>query len=79
MIHQALADALEAHHDGNAQILQMPDGADAGPQQVRRRMDRAARQHDLAAAELDLAAADVGFHADAACALEQQALDLRVG
>src|SRR6266404_4444638 len=79
MIHQALADALEAHHDRNAHLLQVPDRADAGAQQMRRRMDRAAREHDLAAAKLLFPAVDLRLHTDAACALEQQLLDLRGG
>ena len=73
MIHQALADALEAHQDRNAHVLQMPDRADAGAQQMRRRMDRAAGEDDLAAAELLFAAVDHRLHADAARALEQAA------
>jgi hypothetical protein len=42
MIHQTLADAREAHQDRNAHLLQVPDRSDAGAQQMRRRMDRAA-------------------------------------
>ena len=57
----------------------MPDRADAGAQQMRRRMDRAAGENDLAAAKLLFAAVDQRLHADAARALEQQLLDLRVG
>src|SRR6185437_6878854 len=64
---------------GNAHVSQMSNRADAGAQQMRRRMDRAAGQHDLAAAELLLLAIDHRLHADAARALEQQFLDLRSG
>src|SRR5882762_4548254 len=46
---------------------------------MRRRMDRAAREDDLASAELLFPAVDLRLHTDAACALEQQLLDLRVG
>src|SRR5450631_4093982 len=46
---------------------------------MRRRMDRAAREDDLATAELLFPAVDLRLHTDAACALEQQLLDLRVG
>src|SRR5437660_10957335 len=42
-------------------------------------MDRAAREHDLAAAEFLLPAVDLRLDADAARALEQELLDLRVG
>ena len=65
--------------DRNAHVLEMPDRADAGAQQMRRRMDGAAGQDHLAAAELLLPAVDQRLHADAARALEQQLLDLRVG
>ena len=58
------------HRD--AQLPQMPDRADAGAQQMRRRMDRAGGQDDLAAAELRLPPLDQRLHADAARALEQQ-------
>ena len=79
MIHQALADAREARQHRNAHLPEVPDRSDAGAQQMRRRMDRAARENDLAAAELLLPAVDQRLHADAARALEQQLLDLRVG
>ena len=79
MVHQALADALEAHQHRNAHVAEMPDRADAGAQQMRRRVDRAAREDHLAAAELLLAAVDHRLDADAARALEQQLLHLRVG
>src|SRR5882724_11437543 len=79
MIHQALADAFEAHQDGYAHILQVSDRADAGAQQMRRRVDRAAAEHDFTAAELLFPAVDHRLHADAARALEQQLPDLRVG
>src|ERR1700730_5927274 len=79
MIHQALADALKAHQNWNAHLLEVPDRADAGAQQMRRRMDRAARQHDLAAAEFLFPSVDLSPDADAARALEQELLDLRVG
>ncbi len=46
---------------------------------MRRRMDRATREDDFAAAELLFPAVDLRLHTDAACALEQQLLDLRVG
>src|SRR6202158_1619579 len=46
---------------------------------MRRRMDRAAREDDLAAAELFFPAVDLRLHTDAARALEQQLLNLRVG
>ena len=35
MIHQALADAFKRHQDGNADVLQLADRADAGAQQMR--------------------------------------------
>jgi hypothetical protein len=57
----------------------MSDRADAGAQQMRRRMDRAAGEDDLAAAKLLLLAADLRLDADAARTLEQQLPDLRVG
>src|SRR6202035_2444960 len=72
MIHQPLADALKAHQNRNAHLLEVPDRADAGAQQMRRRVDRAAREHDLAAAELLFAAVDLSPDADAARALEQE-------
>src|ERR1700738_2215608 len=46
---------------------------------MRRRMDRAAREDDLAAAKLFFPAVYLRPHTDAARALEQQLLDLRVG
>ena len=79
MIHQALADACKTHQDRNAHVLQVSDRADAGAQEMRRRMDRAAGEHDFAAAELLLPAVDHCLHADALRALEQQLLHLRVG
>src|SRR5215831_14156709 len=79
MIHQALADALKGHQNGNAQILQVPDRADAGAQQMSRRMDGAAGQHDLAAAEFDVTPVDLRLHTGAARAFEQQLRHLRVG
>ena len=79
MIHQPLADARQPHQDRNAHFLEVPDRSDAGAQQMRRRMDRTAGEDDLAAAELLLLAIDQRLDADAARALEQQLLDLRVG
>ena len=52
VVHQALADAGEARAHLDPQVLQMPDRSDAGAQQMRRRMDGAARQDHLARAEL---------------------------
>src|SRR5262245_58198985 len=78
MIHQALAHALKPHQNWNAQFLQMPDWADAGAQQMRRRMDRAARQHDLAAAEFLLVSIDQRFYANASLAFEQELAHLCV-
>ena len=57
----------------------MPDRSDAGAQQMRRRMYRAAREDDFAAAELLLAAIDQRLDADASRAFEQQLLHLRLG
>src|SRR6516162_3180039 len=79
MIHQALADALESHQDRNAQILQLPDRTDTGAEQMRRRMNGSAGEHDFAAAEFHLVPVDQRLYADAARAVEQKLLDLRVG
>ena len=79
MVHQALADAGEARQHRNPHVPEMPDRADAGAQQMRRRMDRAGREDDFAAAELLLAAIDQRLDADALRAFEQQLLHLRVG
>src|SRR3954447_26231180 len=79
MIHQALADALQPHQHGNAHIPEVTDRADAGAQQMRRRMDGAAGENDLAGAEFLLPPLDHRLHADAMRALEQQLPDLRVG
>ncbi len=57
----------------------MADRSNAGAQQMRRRMDRAAGEDDLVASELLFAAADQRLHADAARALEHQFLDHGVG
>ena len=57
----------------------MPDGADAGAQQVGRGMDRPAREDHLAGPELRALPLHVGHHADAALALEQQLGHLRLG
>src|ERR1700724_1762864 len=46
---------------------------------MRWRMDRATREDDFAAAELLFPAVNLRLYADAACALEQQLLDLCVG
>src|ERR1700675_109274 len=79
MIHQPLTDALQAHQHGNAHIPEMAYRANAGAQQMRGRMDRAAGQHDLAATKFLRLAIDQRLHADAARTLEQQLLDLRPG
>ena len=79
MVHQALADAGEARQHRNAHVPEVPDRSDPGAQQMRRRMDRAAREDDLAAAELLLAAIDQRLDADALRAFEQQLLHLRLG
>src|SRR4029077_4654242 len=55
------------------------DRSDAGAQQMRRRMNRAAREDDFTAAELLLAAIDQCLDADALRAFEQQLLHLRPG
>ena len=72
-------DDSESHQDRNAHVLKMPNRADAGTQQMRRGVDRAAGDHNLAAAKLLFAAVDHRLHANAARALEQELLDLRVG
>src|SRR6185437_15872237 len=65
MIHQALADALKAHHDGNAHLLQVPDRTDAGAEQMGRGMDSPAGKNDLVAAKLLVAAVDLRLDTDA--------------
>ncbi|MGY4302577.1 hypothetical protein ACVWXN_010672 [Bradyrhizobium sp. i1.4.4] len=79
MIHQALTDACQPHQDRNAHILEVTDRADAGAQEMRRRMDGAAGQDDLAASEFLFPSVDHRLHADALRAFEQQLPDLRVG
>jgi hypothetical protein len=79
MIHEALADAFEAHHDRDAHLLEVSDGADAGAQEMRRRMDRTAREDDLAAAKLLFPTSDQRLDANAARTVEQQRCDVRVG
>src|SRR4029079_6460391 len=79
MIHQALTDALEARDDRNAQILQLPDRADAGAQEMRGRMDRATGKNNFMSPHSRFAAVDIRLDADAARALEQQLLDMRMG
>ena len=79
VIHEALADAGQGRAHLDPQVLQVPDRADAGAQQVGRRVDGAAREDHLARPELLARALDVRHHADAAPALEQQLGHLRVG
>src|ERR1700752_3831504 len=78
MIHQPLADAFKAHQNWNAHLLEMPDRTDTGPQEMGRRVDRAAGEPDLAAAELHLLAVDQCLDADAPRTLEQELPDLRL-
>jgi len=72
-VHQTLADA--SSHQTECPFPEVPNRADAGAHQMRRRVDRAARQHHLAAAEFLFPAADLRLDADAARALEQQLPD----
>ena len=79
MIHQPLADAGQGGDHLDAHVAQMPDRSDARAQQMRRRMNRAARQDHLARAELGVGAVDRGGDADTTRAVEDQRLHLRVG
>src|SRR6202000_2559893 len=79
MIHQALADAFQSNQDGNAHVPEVTDWADAGAQQMRRRMDSAAGENDLTAAEFLLPPVDLRLYTDALRAFKQQFSDLRVG
>ena len=79
MVHQPLTDTGARRPHGNAEITQMPDRPDPGPQQHRRRMDGAATQDHLIAAKLGGLAVDHRANADAACILEQQLADLCLG
>src|SRR5882724_3562487 len=79
MIHQALADACQSHQDGNTHIPEVTDRADAGAQEMRRRMDGARGENDLAAAEFLLPPVDNSLDADALRAFKQQFSHLRIG
>ena len=79
MVHQALTDAIERVPDGNAEIAQLAGGSDAGPHQVRRRMNGAGREDDFPAAKFLRLAIHQRLDADAAQAVEQQLRDRGMG
>ena len=76
MVHQALANARQGHTHRNAQIPQMPNGANARSQQMRRGMDGAAGKDDFAPHEALFLPAYQSHHADAALIFEDQLLHL---
>ncbi len=72
VVHQPGADSRQVGADLDAERAQIARRADAGAQQMRRRVDRAGAEDHLAGAEFDLPPADRGAHADAGGAVEQQ-------
>ena len=76
MIHQALANTWQGHAHRNAQIAQMPHGANARSQQMRGRMNGAAGQDDFAPHEALFLPAHQSHHANAALVFEDQLLHL---
>src|SRR4051812_35006080 len=80
MIAQILPDAAQFVHHRDAELLQAIGLADAGQLEQLRRGDRARRHDDLARGTcLELLSLHAVTHADAAPALEQQALRMRAG
>ena len=79
VVHQSLADSGQIRARLDAELGERHRRADSGPEQMRRRVDRARGDDDLARSELFRPARHLGLDADAAGALEQQLLDLRVG
>lgn len=78
MVHHALADARQRGADLDAEGAERARRANPGPQELRRRMDRATAQDDLARCELMTLAVDQRGDARALRAVEAQCGDLGV-
>ena len=79
VVHQFLPDARQVAADLDAHVGQMAGRADAGAEQVRRRMHRAAAQHHLAGHEGLRLAAPLGLDAHGAQAVEKDLAHLGLG